>query len=68
MIVELILYIISAALASFALYVAAAKWAHFEIEYDFHWPLLCGIFWPIAGPVAVAYIAARVAIDLCKEG
>lgn len=51
-----ILYILIAAIFTFALLVGAVK----TDSYDggFPWPVLCGIFWPLAGPIAAAFIAA----------
>lgn len=57
----LILYILIAALVTFALRVACIKW---DIEDAFGdtpavAPVVCGIFWPVAAPIYAAYIAAE---------
>lgn len=55
----IVLYILIAAIATFALFVFAAKTDVYDPELDFPWPIVCGIFWPIAGPIAAAFIAAN---------
>ncbi len=64
--IYVILYIIIAALATFALYVTAVKWACYDVECDSPWPVLSGILWPVVAPIAAAYIAARWFLDNYK--
>ena len=55
----IVLYIIIAAISTFTLFVFAAKTDVYDPEWDFPWPVVCGIFWPLAGPIAAAFIAAN---------
>lgn len=56
-------YILIAAAVTFALYVAAVKTEVFDPYGDYPWPILCGIFWPLAAPIAAALIAAQLYLD-----
>lgn len=51
----IILYILIAAVATFGLLIGSA----YDPKCDFPWPVVCGIFWPLAGPIAAAFIAAK---------
>ena len=53
------LYILIAAVCIFLLLVAASKYTDYDWKLDVPYPVLCGILWPIAGPLAAAYIAAE---------
>lgn len=55
----IILYILIAAVCVFLLLVTAKKYATYRPDWDFPWPVWCGIFWPIAAPLAAAYITAK---------
>lgn len=57
----IILYILIASAATFALLVTATKIDAYDG--DFPWPVLCGIFWPFAVPIAAAFIAAKWYLD-----
>ena len=59
----LVLYILVAAGCVFALVYGAAKTNCWDIKYDLPWPVISGILWPVAGPIAAAYIAARWHLD-----
>ena len=59
-IIGIIVYVLIAAVAVAGLYIAANKYAN--ACYDI-WPIICGIFWPVAGPIAAAYIAAKWYMD-----
>ena len=54
-----ILYILVASGCVFGLVYWASKVRCWDVKYDFPWPVICGILWPIAGPLAAAYIATR---------
>jgi len=54
----LILYVVFAALSTFALCVAATKIVMWD-DCDLPWPVFCGVFWPVAAPIAAAYLAAK---------
>lgn len=53
-----VLYIVVAAIITFALIVGAHSFTPWDIKYDFPWPVVSGVFWPVAAPIAAAYIAA----------
>lgn len=59
----ILLYIAIASICTFFLDVTAEKYARFQPDFDFPWPVLCGIFWPVAVPIAAAYIAAQWYLD-----
>lgn len=54
----IVLYIAVAAMVTFALIVGAQTFTAWDAEYDFPWPVISGLFWPIAVPIAAACIAA----------
>ena len=54
----IILYIAVASMVTFALIVGAHSFTDWKISVDFPWPVISGIFWPVAAPIAGAYIAA----------
>lgn len=54
----IVLYIVVAAMVTFALIVGAQTFTDWDVECDFPWPVISGIFWPVAAPIAAAYIAA----------
>ena len=54
----IVLYIVVAAILTFALIIGADAFADWDVRQDFPWPVISGIFWPIAAPIAGAYIAA----------
>lgn len=56
-IICIFLYIILSAIFTFALLVGSVDSGAFE-DGDFPWPVVCGIFWPLAGPIAAAFIVA----------
>lgn len=53
----LIIYMAIASVAIFGLLVTAAKYTGSNMEFPIGW-VLCGIFWPVALPLAIGYIAA----------
>lgn len=64
MLIAIVIYIVLAAAHVAGLYIAAIKFAD-AYKYDV-WPIVCGIFWPVAGPIAAAYIAAKWFVDTHK--
>ena len=54
-----VLYILIAAICIFLLLVAAEKYTDYDPYSDLPWPVFCGIVWPVAVPLAAAYIAAK---------
>lgn len=63
-----IIYILIAALVTFALRVACIK-VDIRDEFGNHptiAPVVCGVCWPIAGPIYAAYIAAKWVTDNYK--
>lgn len=58
-IIGIILYILIAAAATFALLVASVKAGAYDPEQDEPWPILCAILWPVGVPIAAAFIAAN---------
>lgn len=64
----IVAYLLIAALAVFALVVSSEKLHIRRSKYDDpSWPVICGCFWPVAGPIAAAYIAARWYLDNREE-
>ena len=58
-----VLYVLIASFFIFALVVAAKKICDWDSSYDLPWPIFCGILWPVFGPFAIAYIAAKWYMD-----
>ena len=56
--IVVVLYIVVAAIITYGLVIGAHMFTHWDVKYDFPWPIVSGIFWPIASPIAAAYIAA----------
>lgn len=56
--IVVVLYIVVAAIITYWLVICAHMFTHWDMQYDFPWPIVSGIFWPIASPIAAAYIAA----------
>lgn len=54
-----VLYILIAAVCFFLLLVAADKYADYDPCSDMLLPVFCCVLWPIAAPLAAAYIAAK---------
>lgn len=65
--IRFILYVLVASACVFAFVYWAKKANCWDIEFDLQWPVLSGILWPIAGPIAAAYIAARWYLNSEKE-
>lgn len=59
----IVLYILIAAIATFALFVFSTKTEVYDPEWDFPWPVVCGILWPFAAPIAAAIIAAQMYLN-----